>query len=492
MTANKQLRDIQQDYFAIYDRHLGETLREAVGFAPTQLPEFINRKLREPSIIVPFGGAELHGFEYAVVTFTREVGQFWVQYADTVFAALRANNGISIEIPYMEFNESLERDTKRLATYFDTVLIIDAFFPCPDQSSISRQPERNMILTNFRRAVAINRVRDLVLADIHPPLAAVVPSLGAPDVDQVNEYSLPFVRGIFGDRLDGFTSTLDIPSHLGEHSAEALLDVARRNPLFQRTLNDFDFTPIDRVFWNPQTGETNRVTCSLSDLPDHQLLSYFLTTVHARLSSLWEKEKTAAACGGDAVVGRRFWEIYKWYIEYSGRDRFTPPTFSEEELSARAVMQPELDFLGDITSTELMELRESSGLENIRGEIRKKHHTLKTIPIEEFPRFAESRAASLLEALAEFERELQHRLKRAQHGRALKYGSLGLTVTLGVASVACPLLAIPAAAFGVLVGTESLRTVINNHLSGKHKRRELLSRPMGILYQVNQRQSSSG
>ena len=87
--------------------------------------------------------------------------------------------------------------------------------------------------------------------------------------------------------------------------------------------------------------------------------------------------------------------------------------------------------------------------------------------IEDFSSTAQKCANRLLEAIAEYENELQIRIAEKRKKDRLSLLGLGFAAALGISSIAVPALAIPATVVGVAAGTESIRSTINKHLAKK-------------------------
>jgi hypothetical protein len=489
--AATRLRSLQAQYFSLFDDILGEDVRQAALLPDGELLDFVNQRFAEPSIVFPRRGVALSAIEYRVAEFAEAVARFWKEHEPALVDSVRALPGSRVQFPYGQYSPTVLRDVKKLAAYFETVAVLDGMVPGANVIDVSDEFWRSELKVIFRKAAILYRLKRLALIDTDVPMLLVFPDIGSKRDGETDDYALSFLRRILPGEFDGYPRVLDIAMGFPDNQLETLLQEAEKSELYRRTLVDFDTTPLSRKVYGLESRKAHSVVSYIRDLPPASRFRTFVLQLWMWFDTYCRDQGSASILGNDLVVGRRMWELHKWHLERTARVNFELAGFSEEELSAVAILEPDVDFLGDISDEELLALRSMDGLQSLRNEMSIERSCLKTMSIDDFPSKARSVARRLLDATVKLETALQEQIavNKARRRRGLM--GLGLAVTLGVASTAIPALAIPATALGLVAGTESIRSVLNDHLAGCRKHKEILARPMGLLYQVYSRTHSS-
>ena len=110
-------------------------------------------------------------------------------------------------------------------------------------------------------------------------------------------------------------------------------------------------------------------------------------------------------------------------------------------------------------------------------------NVIKTAPVDDFRELAVRAAGRLLEALDTFGAEVDNVVEQRRRKRNQDIASVVTGAAVAVASVAIPVLSVPAAVFGVAVGNQSIRGLVNEFLAQRTADGNA-SRPLGILYRL--------
>lgn len=484
MDTLEQIKKLQIEYFEIIENTLGEDLRIAAKLPDDQVITLVSNKVSSGRTLYPYRGVELTSFEYNLLAFTQEISAFWNRNCEWVRESIPHWQGNRIQIPYTQYSDSLIRDVIKLASYFDTVVVTDDIVNWYEKIDIKDSFFRRELTVNFRKAAILYKLRDIALLDIDPPLVVILPDIAEVDRAVVNEYTHDFFNEIFPGRFDRERHAMSLCLEITDRNSSEFLGIAKESELFRATMDDIDTMPSSRALTSTKSGEVKTVVGYLRDLPEQLYISGFISTIAMWFDTYCKYQSEAALLGNDLIVGKRMWQIHKWYLEQNAKKHFSGQGLSQSELSAVTVMNPNVDFIGDLTIGELLLLREDTGLEEIRKAINVDRNVLKTLTLDEFPREAEKAAKRLIDGISEYEIELRTKLEENSSKFKRTILSLGLAATLGVASIAVPVLAVPATVVGLIAGTESIRGVINRHIRGKKVVAEMRQRPIGILYQV--------
>lgn len=491
MTENflNKLREIQSDYFKIYDDIFGVDIKQASEMSDKESIEFVTKRIAEGSLCLVNRGVKLSTFEYKILSFTQSITEFWNGHYKWISENLQHVSSNRVQFPYGQFLDTIDRDVKKLTSYFDTVVILDDFLYWGDHLDLRDNFVRRELTVNFRKAAIIYKISKIAQADVDIPLAIILPSFAQRNQSLSNSYSMSFVNAIFGDTFQDYDTAIEASTKINAGNVDQFLNIAKQSELFNRAIIDFDITPLSRAMIDYATGKVTTIYGHFKDFTPDIMMKIFMSNVHTWFSTYCNSQQCASVFGNDIVVGQRMWELHKWHLEKTAIANFSKYAFSQEELSALTVLHPKIDFLGDITLEELLELRANNGAEEIRSIIKKEQHIIRTMTLEDFTSSAQKAAVRLLEAISEYETMMQRKIseERARKGRLTL--ELGFAVALGVGSVAVPVLGIPATAISLIIGTQSIRTAINDHLAGKRELNEFARRPIGLLYQVYKRKS---
>lgn len=492
MDTLERIKKLQIEYFEIIENTLGEDLRIAAKLSDEQVISLVSNKVSSGRILYPYRGVELTSFEYNLLAFTQEISTFWNRNCEWIRENIRCWQGNRIQIPYTQYSDSLVRDVIKLASYFDTVVVTDDIVNWSGKLDIKDSFFRRELTVNFRKAAILYKLRDIVLLDVDPPLVVILPDIAEVDRAVVNEYTHDFFNEIFPGRFDREKHAMSLSLEINDRNAQEFLGIARESELFRATMDDIDTMPSSRaLITSTESGEVKTVVGYLRDLPEQLYISGFISTIAMWFDTYCKYQSEAALLGNDLIVSKRMWEIHKWYLGQNAKKHFSGHGLSQSELSAVAVMNPNVDFIGDLTIGDLLLLRKDTGLEEIRKAINVDRNVLKTLSLDEFPREAEKAAKRLIDGISEYEIELRAKLEENNSKFKRTILALGLAATLGVASIAVPVVAVPAAVVGLIAGTESIRGVINRHIKGKKVVAEMRQRPIGILYQVYEKRKNN-
>jgi hypothetical protein len=482
---SSRIRTLHEQYFSIFEACLGSALADAATMSDRGVQTYIATALSSGGIACSFEGHTVSAFEYRLAHFTQEITDFWAANLSVMRDEVRNLPGWHLQLPYAEYGERVIDSARRAAVYFDTVVVFDGFLLWKDATDLGNALTRAILHTNFRRAVVLYRFKPLTLLETDIPVVAILNSNDmVPETEETNRRVTEFYGNAFHGHIDVTGSFLD---QIDDNNADDLLALARRSEHLSRFLSDLSDEPRSRLLVQPDTNSTQRVFARLSELPPRLQMVGMIMESRTFMSTTIEYERAALAAAADVTLGGPRWELQKALFEQEARVAVAQEPFSEEELTAVALQETKLEFLTAISDRELQDLRQHDGLSEIRRLMTSERRLIKGARIEEFRLLAEKAADRLIDAIRAFETELKSFRQAVRKTERIDVASMAIGATLAIASIAVPVLSIPAAVFGVGVGARSVRDTINGMLASKRAEEQTAVRPLAILYRVHER-----
>ena len=346
-----------QEYFDLYDYHFGDVIKQASFKNDEDLVRFYETELKNNSLAIRYNNIIVNSFEYKIFKFVEDVEYFWKQKKVELQEHLLKNEGYRIQVPIREHMDDLVPYVKKLAIYFDTVVLLECFHPL-DGVDIDINYLRNYVVHNFRFASKIYSLKPIILSGKDDAFVTIIQSNEEVDDQKVQLYATNFLNKMFNEKFDaGLLSK--IMSNDSNKKAKKILNKAKKNKSFLATLSCFDSSPRYRFATDPKTQKTIRVVGYLKDLSPSNFLRAFIVQIFNDFDSIGEYEILAQKLGNDSAIGLRRWESYIGYLETQARHSFTEKSIGKEDLVPIALQKPNLNFLGEISFDELIKLRQT-------------------------------------------------------------------------------------------------------------------------------------
>lgn len=479
----KDLRPIQSRYLELLDSHFVQE-REELARAGGSIRDFAlaGGLVGGSKLVLSTEQGERSSFEFRLECLREESAAFWQENRETLFAELRAENVLRVGIELAE----KERIPAALM-WIDTILVESPFGYLSPTAKSTRVSLTDQVRL-FGTLVALLDVRDLVLADVDPPLVVIVPSPFVGDVKQdadiirwSDSFSIPFLAETLGEQ--------EVPE-----TFEALSMKVSNSDL--RDLNDrllpSNVDSVVRLIVEGLAG-TNSMSMGIDSLMVDRIVARRATwrDIKGLLavcgSHFYGKEKRIhefRRMGADYChTTENEWAVRTWMHRFIA-ERFGKELGFEEGDSLAWATTQRLPWLKDLSHEEAIVLRQRDVLGELRRLVRHDLDRLRRAPLESFREAARDFEAAVDSAIQQEAAEFEHvlRARRVKSRRALV--SLGAGSALGFASFAFPAmmpLTLAALGYGIVVGSSSVRDVVNDHLAGRKRVGDWYERPIALL-----------
>jgi len=194
----------------------------------------------------------------------------------------------------------------------------------------------------------------------------------------------------------------------------------------------------------------------------------------------------------DPRVSPYHWDGYLWSLSHQAvfikEDQI--PRFKEETAIARILDLPDMEWLGNIPTEKLIELRAQGRMEEMRSIIRDSNKRLKYEDPQNFLALAAEIKSDLETSLRKHKAELKSSVRKDRWRIGAEITGFIVSGSITAASTAVPLLAIPAAIIGLGSGVGSIKDIIKQVRRSRERKAELPNRPIGILWDAYQRKKT--
>lgn len=440
----------------------------------------------ESRFTIPYKGKKVTINQYDIICLLEEIEEFWDKNRDAYLNAIKNISGLTL----------LNGSPLKHGLYFDTIILEDTF------SFHLRNPDRHkgIIGAVFSLRVLVFDYMKLLKVDSDKPVIAIniAPKQDEADIYRFYEESkeghfssLVFEKSEFNTlRIFNEISRIDQSKlkttlewrrigDLGEINLSVLFDLERLLEIIDMT--GISMTAKENV-WEPFWAQVNEVINGERVWVDGVVYKWFLKWIYGLI---YAKEHISNACHNlhtDPYINDL--KIYKFWLQLEAENTINQFKL-ERELSVPLILDmPNINWIGTVSITDVIRFREKGGASFLKDVFEKHYKKIKYSKIDALPKCLEEASSDLSNTIREYNIYIQksrQKLKRDIFKSGLSFST---TLALGMASVFAPplgVISIPAAIFSLLIGGKSAKDLINGHLSGNKKIKELRDRPIGIL-----------
>lgn len=483
------IRSINQEYAGLIEQELGG---EEIFTDPRFLSELHHQillKCRDQSgILIPTSEGQLSSFQYRVLKAIESLTSFWeskkiISYTETLK-----------ESPYLNaLSEGDAEDLSRLGMYFDTVVTVDRVSGMLEW--FAGLQDNIVAFVIFLRQ--LYQYIPLLSAQTDPPLIAIIPeatlkvmseeTVDTP-VDFFNhveyraEQNCLLALNNFSKRpidlstLKYFLAPGDRPGHV---DISEWFDQDELKKFFipkDKGANSHS-DPVAQEFLDALRGNKSIVTTTT--------LASIVRSMKGLFYAMARQDALCSLSYSDPVIDDEYKFLLKSQIECDFSARTLK--LDQDKFAATSITSPAFDWLSGLSCEDLLSFREIGGAQFLRDLFRKQRKRIKHARLEDFDRILQNVHEDLLKEFEIYEKGKEKTKKELKKKIGKISLSFGATITLGFISVAIPPLryiTVPTAAFSALVGSSSLKDLLNEYLEGKKQIEELSERPVGLLLNI--------
>jgi hypothetical protein len=437
------------------------------------------------------------------------VRQFWFANGHAFLKELQHENRLYVW-PIHPPPEN-DRYIRRHSLYFDTILKDCMLFLSSEEAIDIICKREHWMLKYLDSYFTLLELEKFALLDTVPPVCVICPSpeilansegKGFSDkVQQATNNELENSERSFGFLLDFFEevsdgaiasrSLLELREELLSLGSINILDLIKNKQLFRECLFEsggdsaiqhmVGIVGNERVHSYERNPQTSYVPC--------EQLAEGLYDIGNRFSTLMRLQTSTMHTGSEAALSLPYWKLYLWMVKKSTDELNRSLHVSEEEVAARMLQSDNLSWLEAIDIQALVKMRENDGCEELRAVFRKQKGRIKHATIGDFDQVFESVKDELQRLLSAHAASVEREKNQAR--QSLLWGATSFVVTggLSLASLTMPAilpLAVASAVATIAIGGKSIRDLINEHLLGKKRLKDLSSRPIALLAEARE------
>ena len=483
MNIYDKIRSIQEEYFALLDKHFGDELN-ILRHVPYEDIVLLGEKALEVARrapLVTLEGQEMPSTTYKAIMLSRDINSFWRQYQKELYEAINV-------IPHLVLHAkssfaTLLDEVKSTALYLDTIVADDWLYSMREVVEDRERPHQGdlgvSILTEY---VRLQSMRQLFLADVVPPILIICPSphYAERGLRKVSEgiskwLTVQYAGQLFGRGFKDIEDVIEFTSQI------------RNDSQLARSIAD------PTLIWEEGASLEAKLKLKLyaaegaihhSGLPAELAAlspaSALIVHEYAGFDVIAQQEVDDEILGLEPRVSPYHWDGYVWTLGQSAKGQ----KVREETAVAHVLEQPNFSWLGNVPITKLIEMRTRGSMEEIRSIIRRTSNRLKYASISEFAALSQEVNVTIVAALKDHEKNLKSLIKKEKLGLALDATVLTVVGGLSIASIATPWLGIPATMIGLGPGLGSVRDVVKRLKAIGNIRSEQSRRPIGVLWEA--------
>ncbi|RLD70315.1 MAG: hypothetical protein DRJ10_20505 [Bacteroidetes bacterium] len=446
----------------------------------------------ESSISIVSGHGNISSLQYSLLNYYNDIKTFWDNNALELSNCLKKLNYNTIGGQIMQ-----EQDLVKYLLLFDAVMIPLAIYNNDPKTHVLKNTtmaKQQMIvhqLTIFELAEAIR-------SDLDMPLVIFYPEIFIPNEQDLQEYEQSALKVALNETLRFFSEGFNL-----ETADKTFNDINDLDIFFEM----LDKAGADYLNKNLNIDILTKYTPGILEYGGTEPISYskgFTMDIKERMferkATLEDFKKIAITSIGSLqglLVKTKTTHEFNFDIVYSKFEQNSLNLFMDglkkHLMQAKAINENELynysfkhgfKWLEGLSILDCVKLRESSILEETRAILRTSKYEVKTASISGFEKAMKDYEQRVVDTLSTVKDQYLSDIKKKRKRATFSKVSFGLTCTFTGVSFAVPILspiAIGLAVFSLAYGGNSLRDVINSHLSGKKGKEEFFDRPLASL-----------
>lgn len=347
------LFDIQSSYFTYVENHFGGLRKDMLeaNANPQSWSWAMSRHQETVDQLYP-----------AIEEFMATLSEFWEAMEEVVryhLQDLRTTKGVFGGDLFPSYSKNI---ASTCGLYLDTIVLTDPFMNCKPLFPLW---DKEVAVRHFvKHGLNVLAYKELALARLNPPIVAIVPFLSSVDDEERDFLSrmaepdaLAHARAMFGRQFEGmedfaeFAMSLETPDKIiGElkDPSRFLFDTEWDEPLHEQ---------IERAI---------RESGGLHDFASLGML--VLNQAMGRMMQATDILQKSRQLGGTPLIDApTSWQYLNWKLEYSAE---LSPGDQVPLHVVRALQHAgntDVEWLGDIPPSALIEMREQGAVEEIRG-----------------------------------------------------------------------------------------------------------------------------
>lgn len=496
--SSNLIRRINREYAELLDKELGG---EPIFTDPRQtcevLPDLVRRCRDESGILISTPKGRVTGFQYTITKTVEVFRAFWNEHSDEYIQALCSSDDMCVYSDRMEW-------TPILGMYFDTIVVLDRLPGALDWSYDIADNVVN-IACEMRN---LYRAREILRVDTDSPLLALLPDtvIRSPHPDypplpkgyidwaehRAEQNCLDYLNKISKQVIDAemLKHCLNVENTTAQIDLSSIFDMQEFRRFFKplRLHKGHSDDPVEEEIRSVFRGEDRIVNI--------QVLPAILSLMKGTFYSMAVQDIACSMIRADPVLDDD--HFYSIKCEIEGTKLLNTLKLTEEMFAAKTIMSPSFNWLSNLSMQELIRFREIGGCDFFRRLFRNHRKKIKFSGLDDFENILKAVQEEMNHEISSFSDELEATKKKYREKLGKAALSFGATIVLGFVSMAVPSLAsiaIPSALFSALIGTASVRGVVNEFLKGRQNLKHIEARPVGLIlkgYQLNAKDNSYG
>ena len=385
------LRQVQEEYFRALDSMFGDVFAEMmkIGLTPEQMAEGLHRSDEQVAHTYPLIEEFVSGLE-----------DFWKTASEVVSYHLQELNCIKGVFGGDLFPLSGKNIASTCGLYLDTIILTDPFMNC--RELFVRWDERTAARHFIKHGLNVLTYRDLALADVDEPIVVIVPfesAISEQSRDLISSLAEPdalkHAERIFGVSFTDLAELLEFCEKL-----ETPSDVIERVVNPERVLFDTEWTePLDKQIarsvdeFGAVSGARNAGS------------SIFAQCMGRMMQATDVLIKSQSLGGTPLIEAPTSWTYFNWKLEYDADlDSYSVPLHMMHGLQRAG--STDVQWLGKIPAADLIELRKTGALAEIREALSKGVSDITDVKPESFFRTADQIVENIESAFEDHRRKM--------------------------------------------------------------------------------------
>lgn len=370
----------------------------------------------------------------------------------------------------------------RTGLYADTILIPDPILRCSSFVATDTLYPAYSLFYLLKHAFNVLNMRDLLLADVDPPIAVIYPSeimLRRDNVNVCAKYATQDAVEYFSELFQqDFKNAEEVDVFLKDHnSISALVDAIKDHSVLIP-----DIRQESNVADGLRKFEEKHKSLGFLPVIDENIGNIIRLSTYGRLIGLGAHLSDCGSFRSEPLFDApNSWHMYLWKIrnesmkitsEYSRRP-------DVDTMVVNAMQLDNLKWLGRVPLDKLVLLRKNGELSELREVLRREILEIKSATEDELSEVAKQVEYNMTEAFKRHSQDIRQIESRCKS----KYNIDGGLIVVGAISAAASLVFPPACLLG-LIGGHGIADLYLTYRERKEELDSLKMRPVGILFDV--------
>lgn len=351
--AIASLKEVQTAYFALIEREFGNLYKQAQKKGHT---------VHTASLALSEDRAFVETLDPQIDSFLEEIREFWAALFETVdvhVQDLRGSKGIFGGELFPHWSRNV---ASTAGLYLDTIILQCPFLHTATMFQMWPADERVRYL--FRHAFTLLSYKELALADVEPPIVAILPFRVSMEDDEERKFLSEIAKGDAIEHLERMTGIRFESLEAADEYLRGFSDVSSllsNIPNKERLLFDTDWTePLAEQF----AKEAQVLKVKMDHIAPGSII---VGKAHGRMMQATDILMRSRLLGGTPLImAETSWRYFQWKLEYSSDSE----TGSREDLhmvrGLHGLGGGDLRWLGAIPPAALIEMRTTGALAEIR------------------------------------------------------------------------------------------------------------------------------